>query len=177
MPAIGSIVGIQTQQTGSGSLTTSGTTTFYTYSNSTPPTNSGSVRRVADNVDISYQTRSGATLTFKYEADVTLSSAVTAVAAAGDPVIGLYRDNEVNAIAWGRMPILKQLFATDAFGSAEHLTSPVQMRMAIEFDDVTAIDTDSHDYKVIFHSWGARNLLRFDVTALERRKFTVQEQF
>lgn len=127
---------------GTGSVADSGATTGYTYSSSTAPTTSN--RRYLDSVTITRVARSGAKLRFRYSAHVTdVDSKISAIA--------IYRDSDVNAVAWIWNPIGEHLI------DAEFLLS--------------APDASSHTYKIAV----VLSSLPSSAITLDRRLFTIEE--
>lgn len=152
-----------TAGTGSTTAPTGGT---YWNGTATPTTND---RRIIDTVTLSFAaSASSRLLRFKYRADITGFSANTG-STQMYLACALFRDSEVNAVAWGYLQQSTQRVLHDTVPTTIDM---IPSRAEGEFL-LPAGNTNSRTYRVAIMS-RATNV---DVTQLARRTFSVEEAF
>ncbi|WP_448043823.1 DUF2793 domain-containing protein [Bradyrhizobium liaoningense] len=145
-----------------------GNSNGYVYSATVAPTSAQ--RRSLDTATaLTYATKkAGAVLRFQYTGDCLLGSGTSGITVNNRPVVlALFRDSEVNAVAWKVVGIAVEL----VFASIAAMNTTLN-----DSFEITAADTASHTYAVAIMSGGYNvNGQSLDNTNLTRRTLSVQE--
>lgn len=140
----------------------------YTYSATVAPTSTK--RQAIDTATaLTYAAKkAGAILRFQYTADCHFSPGTSGVAPNANPVVvALFRDSEVNAVAWKVVGCVVDLTFANILASSANIN---------DIFEIAASDAAYHTYRVAIISGGhSTNGQSLDNGNLTRRTFSVQE--
>jgi len=159
-------------KTDSGNTAFQGGLSFYNYSLVVAPTTND--RGLIDLATLSFTAkRAGSVLRFRYSADLSYVLGGTQVGGRRGVTIAIFRDNETNAITWGRVSGVWAIMFTLA--TADTINSPVMDARCDHWFNLVTTDTAAHTYRIKLLSIGTNAFDALDASNLTGRAFEIEE--